>query len=45
MVLAVAPLAEVLPTVALEGDRGGVEEDQLEIGEERRLSRRLKLPI
>ena len=34
MVLAVAALADVLAALALEVDRGGVEEDQLEIGEE-----------
>ena len=34
MVLAEPPLADVLAALALEVDRGGVEEDQLEIGEE-----------
>ena len=34
MVLAEASLADVLTTLALEIDRGRVEEDQLEIGEE-----------
>ena len=34
MVLAEAPLADVLAALALEVDRGGVEEDQLEVGEE-----------
>jgi hypothetical protein len=34
MVLAEAPLANVLATLALEVDRGGVEEDQLQSAEE-----------
>ncbi len=34
VVLAVAPLADVLAAVALEGDRGGIEEHQLESAEE-----------
>ena len=34
VVLAVAPLADVLAALALEVDRGGVEEDQLQAGEE-----------
>src|SRR5438309_3734069 len=34
MVLAEAALADVLAALALEGDRGGIEEDELEIGEE-----------
>ena len=34
MVLAEAPLADVLAALALEVDRGGVEEDQLQVGEE-----------